>query len=95
MRGYFQGRFTDRQMLALQGEYRGPMFWKLGWVAFGGVGQVADRWGDLQLDGFKASLGGGVRFLVSPRETLFIRADLGYGVNTGSTGFYLNIGEAF
>ncbi len=95
LRGYFQGRFTDRQMLALQGEYRGPAFWKLGWVAFGGIGQVADRWGDLQLDGFKASVGGGVRFLISPRETLFIRADLGYGIDTGSTGFYLNIGEAF
>ncbi len=95
LRGYFQGRFTDRQLISLQGEYRGPAFWRIGWVAFGAVGQVADRWGDLRLDGFKASVGGGVRFLISPQETLFIRADLGYGVNTGATGFYLNIGEAF
>jgi outer membrane protein assembly factor BamA len=95
LRGYFQGRFTDRQLVAAQAEYRGPAFWRIGWVAFGGVGQVADTWGGFEADGFKTTVGAGIRFLISDRESLFIRADLGYGVDTGSTGFYLNIGEAF
>ena len=95
LRGYFAGRFADRQLMALQAEYRGPVWWRVGWVAFGGTGQVANNWGSFAFDGFKTSVGGGLRFLVSEQESLFIRADFGYGFDTGSTGFYLNIGEAF
>lgn len=95
LRGFYQGRFTDRQLLGAQAEYRAPAFWRLAWVAFGGVGQVSDDWSGFALDGFKAAVGGGLRFMISERERLFIRADLGYGIDTASTGFYLQIGEAF
>jgi len=95
LRGYFQGRFTDRQLMALQAEYRGPVWWRFAWVAFGGVGQVADDWGGFASDGFKTSVGGGLRFLLSAQENLFLRADYGLGLTEGSTGFYLSLGEAF
>lgn len=95
LRGYFQGRYLDRQLLAFQGEYRLPVWWRIGAVAFGAAGQVADRWGDFAFDRFHASVGGGIRFLISPAEGLNLRADYGWGFDVNSGGFYLSIGEAF
>jgi outer membrane protein assembly factor BamA len=95
LRGYFQGRFTDRQLMAFQAEFRGPLWWRFAWVGFGAAGQVADDWGGFAMDGFKTSVGGGLRILINKQETLFIRADYGLGLTTGSSGFYLSIGEAF
>jgi len=95
LRGYFQGRYLDRQLVALQGEYRLPVWWRLGVVAFGAVGQVADRWGDIAFDRFHPSLGGGIRFLISRAEGLHLRADYGWGFDVSAGGFYLSIGEAF
>lgn len=95
LRGYYQGRFRDQVMVALQTEYRLPVIWRIGVVAFAEAGQVAPRLDDLALDAFKASLGGGLRFLLSPKEGLNVRADYGYGFDVKSGGFYLAIGEAF
>lgn len=95
LRGYFQGRYVDRQLVALQGEYRLPVWWRFGLVAFGAVGQVADRWGDITLDRWHPAAGGGLRFLISPDEGLHLRADYGWGFDVSSGGFYLSIGEAF
>jgi hypothetical protein len=95
LRGYYAGRFRDQLMIAFQTEYRLPVIWRIGMVAFAEAGQVAPRAGDLQWDGFKASVGGGLRFLLSPKEGLNIRADYGYGFDVKAGGFYLGIGEAF
>lgn len=95
LRGYYQGRFRDRTLVALQTEYRMPVIWRIGVVAFAEAGQVSPRVGALRLAAFKASLGGGLRFLLSPREGLNVRADYGYGLDVKSGGFYLAIGEAF
>jgi hypothetical protein len=95
LRGYYQGRFRDHTLVALQGEYRLPVFWRIGLVGFAEAGQVAPRVGDLAFDGFKASLGAGLRFLLAPREGVNIRADYGYGFDVKAGGFYLAIGEAF
>lgn len=95
LRGYYQGRFRDRVLVAFQAEYRLPVVWRIGVVGFAGAGQVAPRVGDLAFDRFKASAGGGLRFLLSPSEGLNLRADYGWGFDVGSSGFYLGIGEAF
>jgi outer membrane translocation and assembly module TamA len=95
LRGYYQGRFRDQVMVTLQAEYRLPVFWRIGLVGFAEAGQVAPRAGDLAVDAFKASLGGGLRFLLAPREGVNIRADYGWGFGVGAGGFYLAIGEAF
>ncbi len=95
LRGYFGGRYRDRQLLALQGEYRVPVWWRLGLVGFAGMGQVADRWGDIELEAFHPSAGVGIRFQLNRTEGLNIRADYGWGFDTGTTGFYLSVGEAF
>jgi outer membrane protein assembly factor BamA len=95
LRGYYQGRFRDRVLVAFQTEYRLSVLWRIGLVAFAEAGQVAPRVGDLRVDAFKASLGGGLRLLLSPKEGLNIRADYGYGLDVKAGGFYLAIGEAF
>lgn len=95
LRGYYQGRFRDEVLLAFQTEYRFPVIWRIGAVVFAETGQVSRRAADLRLAAFKASLGGGLRFLLSPKEGLNIRADYGYGLDVKSGGFYLAIGEAF
>jgi outer membrane protein assembly factor BamA len=93
LRGYFQGRYRDRSLLAFQGEYRIPVFWRFGAAGFVGVGQVAPEIGGFGLDRFWVSGGAGLRFLLAKREGLNIRADFAFG--EGSSGFYLSIGEAF
>lgn len=93
LRGYFQGRYRDRNLLALQGEYRLPLFWRFGAAGFVGVGQVAPDIGGFGLDRFWVAGGAGLRFLLAKREGLNIRADFAFG--EGSSGFYLSLGEAF
>jgi outer membrane protein assembly factor BamA len=95
LRGYYQGRFRDRQLVAAQAEYRAPVWWRLGAVGFAGVGQVRPSLDGLTWGGFKASVGGGLRVLLDPRSGLNIRADYGWAFDTKTGGFYLNIGEAF
>jgi hypothetical protein len=94
LRGYYDGRFRDRHLTALQAEYRAPLWWRIGAVAFVEAGQVAGSFGDFRWGGFKTSLGGGIRIRLSD-EGLNIRADYGYGLAVEEGGFYLAIGEAF
>jgi outer membrane translocation and assembly module TamA len=95
LRGYYGGRFRDQDLLALQAEYRMPVWWRLGAVGFVAAGQVAPKLDDLGLDRFKPAAGLGLRFLLSPEEGLNIRADYGWGFDVESSGFYLSIGEIF
>jgi outer membrane protein assembly factor BamA len=95
LRGYYQGRFRDKVLVAVQGEYRMPVVWRIGVVGFAAAGRVAPTVSDLGFDGVKISAGGGLRFLLSPREGLNVRADYGWGFDVKSSGFYLGIGETF
>lgn len=93
MRGYYQGRYRDNNMLVVQAEYRFPLFWRFGAAVFGGYGGVAENVTDFQLQHFKYSVGGGLRILLSKEEKINVRIDYGFG--QGSQAFYLTIGEAF
>lgn len=95
LRGYYQGRFRDKNLLALQAEYRAPVWWKLGAVAFASTGQVAAKPGELRLDSFHTAAGFGVRFVVQDEEGVQLRADFAWGFDVEASGFYINIGEAF
>ncbi len=95
LRGYYIGRFRDKDLLALQAEYRATIWRRIGAVAFVGAGQVASDLADFAVAGFKPSAGLGLRFLLSPQEGLNIRADFGRGFDVGSSGFYLSLGEVF
>lgn len=93
MRGYYEGRYRDKQYLAAQAEYRAPLFWRIGAVAFAGLGDVAPSLDAFKTGELKPSYGLGLRFLVNKAERVNIRLDYGWGKET--SGFYLEITEAF
>jgi outer membrane protein assembly factor BamA len=82
MRGYYEGRYRDRDMLAFQVEYRLPVWWRFGVVGFAGYGDVAHRLSDFRIKDFKYSVGYGIRFGIDPQNRLNIRLDIGYGKNS-------------
>jgi outer membrane protein assembly factor BamA len=94
MRGYYQGRFRDRNRYVLEGEYRLGFWKRLGLAVFGGLGDVSRNVDDFRLDELKFIAGYGLRFVVSHTEGVTVRADFGFG-DDGSTGFYLGILEAY
>jgi outer membrane protein assembly factor BamA len=93
LRGYFEGKYRDKHLLILQGEYRQPLFWRLGAVAFGGLGLVGDRFESLAIRNTRPHLGAGLRLMIDKAQKINIRADYGWGYR--SSGFYLTFGEAF
>lgn len=93
MRGYYQGRYRDRNLLALQVEYRRSVWRRLGLVLFGGVGDVAARLDDFRTRDFKHSVGWGLRFCINRDENINLRLDFGYGKDTSGT--YITMTEAF
>jgi outer membrane protein assembly factor BamA len=93
MRGYYQGRYSDRNMIAVQAEYRRPIRGRLGAVCFVGLGDVAAETGDFRLGDFKHAFGLGLRFLFSPEERINLRLDWAWGKDT--SGMYINLMEAF
>ena len=93
MRGYYDGRYTDRHMMAFQGELREHLIRRFGMVAFAGVGRVARRLSEFAFTGLKPSFGAGLRLALDRAEKLNIRLDVGFGNH--SQGVYLNLSEAF
>ena len=94
MRGYYRGRYRDRNMITFQGEYRFPIYWRIGAVGFAGAGDVADRITTFRLDRFKYSLGFGIRFTFDARERINARLDFGFGKGDNA-GIYAMVLEAF
>jgi outer membrane protein assembly factor BamA len=94
MRGYYSGRFRDKQMIALQTEWRMPVYKRWGIVAFGSTGDVAEKVMDYDLASLKYAYGGGIRFALNQKERLNLRLDYGFTSNKGQ-GLYLQLAEAF
>ena len=94
MRGYYEGRYRDKNAGVLQAEYRVPLFWRFGAVGFGDIGNVGPELKDVNLQHFKYSYGGGLRVALNQKEKLNLRLDYGLAKG-GSNGFYLQLGEAF
>ena len=93
MRGYNEGFYTDKHYLTTQLEYRFPLFWRLGAVAFFSVGRVSDEFLDFDVGNFRITTGGGLRFALDEKEKVNLRLD--YGIGKGTSGFYITVGEAF
>jgi hypothetical protein len=94
LRGYTAGRYFTRYMLATQLEYRLVLPKRFGFVAFGGIGEVIP--GGTQLlvkQKFLPGGGGGLRFLLSKKYHVNLRADIAQG-RDGHT-FGMGVGEAF
>ena len=93
MRGYYKGRYADRNMIAFQAELRQYLFWRLGLVAFVSTGQVSNKLNELGLNDFHLAGGGGLRIMLHKKEKLNLRVDVGFAEN--STGVYVIMKEAF
>jgi len=98
MRGYYYGRYRDKNQLAAQVEYRFlPIPFKftnrLGFAVFAGAGSVFKQVGDLNISNFVVSGGAGLRFLVFPKKDIWTRID--FAITEEGTGFYFFIGESF
>jgi hypothetical protein len=93
LRGYFDGRYRDKHGVALQAEYRIPVWWRIGIVGFAGIAQVAERISSFSMDRFWFAGGVGLRFAWNPEERVNLRLD--YGVGNNSSGLYITMTEAF
>ncbi|MFA0442518.1 hypothetical protein AB4560_21675 [Vibrio sp. 10N.222.51.C12] len=90
MRGYILGRYRDNQMMMGQVEYRLPVYWRVGVVFWGAAGTVSDDVSGLW-DNTLASAGTGFRLKI--KDTVNVRADIGYGEHGGT--FYFHVNEVF
>lgn len=96
MRGFRDGRFRDRYALFSQVEYRWQALERIGFVFFGGVGDVTNEFSSLQLDNLKYSIGTGLRLKIVKSENLNIRIDYAFGLGkVTDQNFYLGIAESF
>lgn len=93
MRGYYSGRFRDKNLWAAQAEYRIPLWGRFGVVGFVAAGQVAHDLKDFNITGLKLTYGGGIRFAIRKDERLNLRFD--YGVGKRTHGAYITVAEAF
>lgn len=93
MRGYYFGRYRDRNSLAAQAEYRLPLFWRIGITGFASAGEVSHALSGFNLDGIHYGYGLGLRVLLNKKENLNARIDVGFGGET--PGIYATVGEAF
>jgi hypothetical protein len=93
LRGYTAGRYLDRYMLGTQLEYRLVLPWRLGLVAFGGVGEVAPGVDKFRANDFLPAGGTGIRFLLSKKYHVNLRTDFAWGKDNFT--WSMGVGEAF
>jgi len=97
MRGYYNGRYRDRNFIAGQAELRYRINDRFGIVGFLGTGEVAHNM--FSISTLKPNYGGGLRYFFDTEKGLSIRADYGIGQKvpgeSRQSGFYIGLGQAF
>lgn len=98
MRGYYMGRFRDKNQISSQLEFRMlplPLRFskRIGASVFGAAGTVFPNFSQASIHKVVWAGGGGIRFLLFPKKDIYTRFDVAF-TKEGS-GFYLYIGEAF
>jgi hypothetical protein len=92
LRGYPSGRYRDKMMYALQGEYRWAVNDRWILTGFGGFGEVAPNLGEFGKN-FLPAAGVGARFIVSQKHRVSLSFDVAHGKD--GTEYYFGVGEAF
>jgi hypothetical protein len=97
MRGYYNGRYRDKNMIAGQTELRYRISDRIGIVGFAGTGTVFKN--SFSFNQLKPNYGGGMRYFFDTEKGLSMRIDYGIGEKPAGEkrqqGFYLSLGEAF
>ena len=93
-RGYVPGRYTDRNLIYLESEYRFGITRDglLGGVVFGNMENLFEKWSDKQriIPGY----GLGIRIKMNKHSGTNLSIDYGFGEG-GSHGLFFNLGEVF
>lgn len=92
-RGLSDRRFKDRSFLAVQSEYRFPIWRWLGGVAFAGTSAVGEGTNDLLSNRFRWTGGGGLRLTLNKEDRVRLRLD--YAFSEEGTNFYLTANNTF
>jgi len=97
MRGYYQGRYRDRNLIVGQTELRYRINARFGLAAFAGAGEVFHS--DFSFPQLKPNYGGGVRYFFDIEKGLSFRLDYSIGENPAGepreSGFYIAFGQSF
>lgn len=96
MRGYYLGRYRDRNYSAVQAEYRMlpfPGFKRWGASVFASSGVVFNEISTLKNQHIVFAGGAGLRFQLFPKKDVWVRLDLAF--TEEGTGVYIFVGEAF
>ena len=91
LRGYYEGRYRDRDIGELQVELRQQIARRFGVTVWGGAGEVFSKPSELRFSRILPNAGIGFRWAFRPRVN--IRIDYGFTRNGG--GFIFQINEAF
>ncbi len=94
LRGYQDRRFMDRSLVALQGEYRYPIYKRFQGVAFVGAGNVANRIDQVFDSELKLAYGVGLRYIMNRNDRVRLRLDYGRTAREGGA-YYVTINDAF
>ncbi|PWJ40138.1 BamA/TamA family outer membrane protein [Sediminitomix flava] len=92
-RGYFKGRYMDKNLYLAQFEYRKQFFPRTKGVAFITFGEVAENVEDYFKE-FRFSGGIGLRWQIKKDNPSLIRFDIGV-TREGDSGFYVGVNEVF
>jgi hypothetical protein len=95
MRGYYLGRYRDRNYVATQAEYRFlpfPFFRRIGGAIFFATGAVAGN-EPFSLSRLLPTGGIGLRYLLFPKKDVYLRFD--FALTREGNGFYIFNGESF
>jgi outer membrane translocation and assembly module TamA len=97
MRGYYNGRYRDRNLIAGQTELRYRLSDRIGVAGFAGTGTVFNH--SFSFNDLKPNYGGGLRYFFDVEKGLSVRMDYGFGEKRPGekrqSGLYLALGESF
>lgn len=93
MRGYYEGRYRDQHLAAMQGELRLRVWNWIGATAFAGTGTVFNKSTKMNTMSFLPNYGLGLRIRLDKKDNVNLRFD--YGMGKDADGFYVSFGEAF
>lgn len=91
MRGYFEGRYNDKNLVQTQIELRQHIYKRNGAVVWGGAGNVFPKFGKFRWNNTLPTYGFGYRWEFKKR----VNVRLDYGFGRDESAFYFNINEAF
>lgn len=91
MRGYYQGRYTDNDLITVQVELRQRIWRRIGCTVWAGAGNVFPELARFDWSHTLPNYGVGLRWELKKRVN--VRIDYGFGRKT--SGFLLNVNEAF